>query len=36
LILSITSSIEVLEQRTSLGAKELAAFHASLENFYNY
>lgn len=36
LILSITSSIEVLDQRTSLGAKELAAFHSSLEKFYNY
>lgn len=36
LILSITSSIEVLDQRTSLGARELADFHASLEKFYNY
>lgn len=36
LILSITSSIEVLDQRTGLSAKELAAFHASLEKFYNY
>lgn len=36
LILSITSSIEVLDQRTGLSAKELADFHTSLESFYNY